>query len=121
MIIGIGTDLVEVDRFRVLLKKYKKKIITKILSDDEITGYISAENLAKKFAAKEACSKALKTGFQDGVTLKDIQIFKNKKGAPFIVLKNKAKYLYEKKQGKNIHLSISDEKKYAQAFVIIEN
>ena len=77
---------------------------------------------AKRFAAKEALSKALGTGFKKGVNLKHIEISNNIHGKPYILLKGKvANYLKKKVKSKkyDIHLSLSDDKPWAQATVII--
>ena len=125
-IFGIGTDIVNIKRMENSLKKYGFKFKNKIFSKSEITYCEKKKNssafYAKRFAAKEALSKALGTGIRKGVNLKNIEISNNIHGKPSILLKGKvANYLRKKVKNKryDIHLSLSDEKPWAQATVII--
>ncbi|RLA06822.1 MAG: holo-ACP synthase [Gammaproteobacteria bacterium] len=120
MIIGIGVDLVDKNRMDIIFKKYGTKLIHRVLHPDEITNKIKSDRLAKRFAAKEACVKALGCGFTRGITLKNIAIFNDNLGKPYIKLFKQALLEYNKIKGKNILLSISDEKNMAVAMVIIE-
>lgn len=117
MILGIGTDLVSIDRIRKIYNKFSYKFVQKILSNQEQVIYSQFENdehkiryLAKRFAAKEAFVKALGIGIGD-VGFKDISILNDAKGKPYINLANVSKF--------NIELSISDERDYAVAFVVL--
>jgi holo-[acyl-carrier protein] synthase len=122
-IYGIGTDIVSVDRIKKTLKN--KKLLKKIFCDDEIFKCSKLKNIhncyAKRFAAKEAFSKALGTGISDGISFNEITVMNKKNGKPFIKLKGKSMQIIKKKLKKkaNISLSLSDEKKYAVAFVTI--
>tara|TARA_Y100001958_G_C21056630_1_gene420904 strand:+ start:25 stop:405 length:381 start_codon:yes stop_codon:yes gene_type:complete len=122
-IYGIGTDIVEVNRIKKSIKK--KLFIQKIFSKEEILKCKKIKNpsncFAKRFAAKEAFSKALGTGISKGINFNDIIILNEKNGKPFIKLLNKTKKIVEKKIRKKfkISLSLTDEKKYAVAFVTI--
>ena len=125
-IFGIGTDIVNIKRIDNLLKKRGFAFKNKIFSKKEISYCEKRKNscafYAKRFAAKEAFSKALGTGIRKGVNLKNIEIHNNSHGKPFISLKgNLANYLKKKVKCKNydIHLSLSDDKPWAQATVII--
>ena len=125
-IFGIGTDIVNIKRMELTLKKYGVKFKNKIFSKNEITYCERKKNssafYAKRFAAKEAFSKALGTGIRKGVNLKNIEISNNIHGKPSILLKGKiANYLKKKVKSKkyDIHLSLSDDKPWAQATVII--
>lgn len=80
-----------------------------------------AAYLAKRFAAKEAAVKALGTGFADGITWKHVNIHNNEKGAPVMTLTGKALELANTMGVTRVHLSISDEKEHAVAFVILES
>jgi len=117
MIIGIGTDIVDIRRIEDLIKKSGwDKFAKKILSAQEIKDLKpkqknSATHLAKRFAAKEAIAKALGTGIGK-TSFADIQITNNSKGAP------KAKM--DKLKNIKIHISISDEYPYAIALAIAE-
>jgi len=125
-IFGIGTDIVNIKRMDRALKKYGFNFKSKIFSKKEIIYCEKKKNssafFAKRFAAKEAFSKALGTGIRKGVNLKNIEISNNIHGKPFILLKgNVANYLKKKVKTKkyDIHLSLSDDKPWAQATVII--
>ena len=125
-IFGIGTDIVNVKRMERSLKKYGIRFKNKIFSKSEISYCENKKNsssfYAKRFAAKEALSKALGTGIRKGVNLKNIEISNNIHGKPSILLKGKvANYLKKKVKNKkyDIYLSLSDDKPWAQATVII--
>ncbi|MDC0616069.1 holo-ACP synthase [Candidatus Pelagibacter sp.] len=124
-ILGIGVDIVENSRIGKLLKN--KLFIKRIFSNSEILiankirdkkGYYS-----KRFAAKEAFAKSIGTGFRDDLNYKDISIVNDKLGKPSFVINKKIKKII-KKQFKiilfNFFLSISDEKKYSVAYVILQ-
>ena len=122
-ILGLGVDVVEINRFKKI--KNNKKIIKRIFTTYE-NRYCENKNkilcFAKRFAAKEAFVKALGTGFRDGINLSNIEIRNSKLGMPSIViskfLKKKIIKKFKLKKFK-VFLSISDEKKYAIANVII--
>ena len=125
-IFGIGTDIVNIRRIEQSLKKNKFSFKNKIFSKKEISYCEKRKNsgafYAKRFAAKEAFTKALGTGIRKGVNLKNIEITNNVYGKPSISLKgNLANYLKKKIKCKkyDIHLSLSDDKPWAQATVII--
>tara|TARA_Y100000590_G_C15260730_1_gene841140 strand:- start:217 stop:612 length:396 start_codon:yes stop_codon:yes gene_type:complete len=125
-IFGIGTDIVNIKRMDQLLKKRGFSFKTKIFSKKEISYCEKKKNsssfYAKRFAAKEAFSKALGTGIRKGVSLKNIEISNNSYGKPLIMLKgNLSSYLKKRIKSKkyDIHLSLSDDKPWAQATVII--
>ena len=125
-IFGIGTDIVNIKRIEQSLKKHKITFKNKIFSKKEISYCEKRKNpgafYAKRFAAKEAFTKALGTGIRKGVNLKNIEITNNVHGKPSIYLKgNLANYLKKKIKCKkyDIHLSLSDDKPWAQATVII--
>ena len=125
-IFGIGTDIVNIKRIEKSIKKNGKKFINKIFSPNEIAYCDNKKNssafYAKRFAAKEAFSKALGTGIRKDVSLKNIEVTNNTEGKPLIKLsKNLDIYLKNKlKSSKyDIHLSLSDDKPWAQATVII--
>ena len=116
----VGTDIVDITRIKKSIKN--KKFINKIFSDREIKN--SKNKLdsyyAKRFAAKEAFSKALGTGISEGISFNEISILNNDKGQPYIELLGKTKIIVNKKiKKRKIFLSLSDEKKYAIATVII--
>ena len=124
-IIGIGVDLVENKRFRLLLKN--KKFLERIFTKNEIMISKKKSNkvnyFAKRFAAKEAFSKSLGIGFRNNLNFKDIEILNDKMNKPYYsnskIIKN---IIYKKFKIKkfNLHLSISDEKDYSIAFTILQ-
>ena len=119
-IYGVGTDIVDIARIKKSIKN--KKFINKIFSDKEIkkTKNKLDSYYAKRFAAKEAFSKALGTGISEGISFNEISILNNDKGQPYIELIGKTKIIVNKKiKKRKIYLSLSDEKKYAIAIVII--
>tara|TARA_B100000745_G_scaffold83291_1_gene52106 strand:+ start:970 stop:1362 length:393 start_codon:yes stop_codon:yes gene_type:complete len=125
-IFGIGTDIVNIKRIKKILKNNGTRFKNKIFSESEIN-YCEKKRdpgpfYAKRFAAKEAFSKALGTGIRKGINLKNIIIFNDVYGKPKIKLKGST-YNYLKKKIKskkyNIHLSLSDDEPWAQATVII--
>ena len=121
----IGVDIIENSRIKSLLTN--KNFIKRTFSKNEIL--ISKKILnktnffSKRFAAKEAFSKALGTGFRDNLNFKDIEIVNNKLGKPYYLLTNKIKQLIKRKKKINnfkLFLSISDEKDYSVAFTVIQ-
>jgi len=125
-IYGIGTDIVNINRVKKSLKKKNNAFKKKIFSKNEVLYCDSKKKplsfYAKRFAAKEAMSKALGTGIRKGINFKDIEVKNDKFGKPFISLKGSTdKYLRKKIKKKNykIYLSLSDDVPWAQATVII--
>ena len=122
-IYGIGTDIVSIDRIKKLSKN--KLFLKRLFTKEEIlrcNKLINSNNCyAKRFAAKEAFSKALGTGISNGIKFNEIVVLNEKNGKPFIKLKGNTKKKFNIKFTKNtiISLSLSDEKKYAVAFVTI--
>ena len=123
-IFGIGTDIVSVDRIKNSLKN--KKFIGRIFNEKEILKCKKNNNsincYAKRFAAKEAFSKALGTGISNGINFNEIVVLNKKSGKPYISIIGQTKKIFNKKFKKKkskISLSLSDEKKYAVAFVTI--
>ena len=98
-IFGIGTDIVDISRFKKLFNK-NKKIKKKIFSKKEIKYCESRPNkiasYSKRFAAKEAFSKALGTGISKGISFNEISVTNNKEGAPFIEILGKTKVIFKK-------------------------
>ena len=125
MIIGIGTDIIDIRRIENTIQKYGEKFKKRCFSINEIkrseNKYNTANSYAKRYAAKEACSKALGTGLARGIFWKDIEVKNNKYGKPLIILHNNALNRINKMTNKDyrIEVSLSDEKNYAIANVII--
>ena len=127
-IFGIGTDIVNIKRIEKILKNKQSTFKKKIFTENEILYCNNKRNpypfYAKRFAAKEALSKALGTGINKDISFKNIQVSNDKKGKPYILLKGKTESFLKKKiKSKNysIHLSLSDDTPWAQATVIISS
>lgn len=121
MIIGIGTDLVKVSRMHASLQRWGQRFAERILSVEELQEFKpgDAAFLAKRFASKEAAAKALGTGIRDGIRLKDIFISHSDLGQPQLVFQGVALETVKNKGINHSHISISDEKDYALAFVVL--
>ena len=125
-ILGTGIDIVDNCRLKKLLIKKKSNFKNKIFTNNEIAYCEKKSNItncySKRFAAKEAFVKALGTGFRNNINFKDIEVVNNHYGKPYLLINkrviNKIKTSFKVKKF-NILLSISDEKKYAIASVII--
>ena len=124
-ILGVGVDIVENSRIQKSLKS--RLFINRIYTSDEIARAKKIGNktsyYSKRFAAKEAFSKSIGTGFRDGFNFRDISIVNDKLGKPSFLISEKIKKIV-KKQFKvssfNFFLSITDEKKYSIAYVILQ-
>jgi len=126
MIYGNGIDIIDINRIRRVIDKYGNRFKIRCFSHSEINRsekrLNSVESYAKRYAAKEACAKALGTGLARGVFWKDIEVVNNQYGKPLIKLHGKAKETFKnlnRTSNTQIELSLSDEKKYAIANVII--
>ena len=124
MISGVGTDIVAVDRLRRLLERHGERALEKLLAPGERADFEKAKEparfLAKRFAAKEAFGKALGIGVASPATLPNIAVIHDALGKPaFSYARELAQYLDERELV--AHLSISDEKDFALAFVVMEH
>jgi holo-[acyl-carrier protein] synthase len=124
MIFGIGVDLVETSRIERLLTEYGERFARRVLTELEWPGYARTNKpvlfIANRFAAKEAFSKAMGTGFRYPVTLQNISVVQNKAGKPGFVLSEPLSALMEQQDIRGHHLTISDEKTMACAVAILE-
>ena len=122
MIIGIGVDIIEIARIKEAVE-LNASFIEKLFSKNEIeylqTRNLRAEYIAGRFAAKEAVSKALGTGFR-GFNMKDIEVDRNSLGKPMISLKGKARQIAEKNGNYKMHISISHDRNSAVAYAVLE-
>lgn len=122
MIYGIGSDIAEVKRFEKWVKN--PQMIDRFFNEREVSKgkniFAMCQHLAVRFAAKEAFSKALGTGLS-GFELKDVYITKDENGKPFLNFQKSAINLLKERCGEcRVHVSLSHEKEYALAFVVIE-
>lgn len=123
MIVGIGTDILQINRMREAWERTPKlaqRILTPTELDDCTNTTDPALFLAKRFAAKEAVSKALGTGIGRGVSWQHIEIVKGKNGRPLVELTAGAEERAKALAIHNLQLSYSDEKEYVVAFVVAE-
>ena len=129
MIIGLGSDLCSIERIQNSLERYGERFEYRVFTEIERAKarrrpFTIAGTYAKRFAAKEAFSKAVGTGFKRGVYMKDIGVVNAPSGAPTLALAGgAAKRLAELTPDGHeafIHLTLTDDHPWAQAFVIIE-
>jgi holo-[acyl-carrier protein] synthase len=120
--IGIGVDICEVKRFEDLSSS--ETFLKKVFTESEIKECSRKKNFlqcfASRFSAKEAFVKAMGTGFSKGVNYKEIELEKDKAGKPSLKITGETLATLKKKGGGIVHLSISHEKDFAIAFVVIE-
>ena len=124
MIYGIGTDIVEVARIESSITQFGDEFAKRILADSELASYensqIKPRFLAKRFAAKEAFSKALGTGLRAPATFQNIAVSHDDLGKPILLLAPELQRFLNSKNITKTHISISDEKNLAAAFVVLE-
>lgn len=122
--LGIGTDIVELDRVRRGYERFGEHYLARILSEEERAHFPgdarAAAWLAGRWAAKEALAKALGTGFSGGIGPRQLRIFNREDGSPYVVFTDDAKDRFEAMGGRSVHLSISHERSFAVAFAVIE-
>ena len=124
-VIGTGVDIIENSRIKKSI--LNKSFLYRVFTNEEILISKNKKNkssyFAKRFAAKEAFSKSLGTGFRDNFNFKDISVINDKLGKPSFFISKKIKNMIKKKfkiRKFNFFLSISDEEKYSMAFVILQ-
>jgi holo-[acyl-carrier protein] synthase len=128
MIVGIGSDLVDIRRIEKTLERYGERFIARVFTDTERRKSdrrrMRAASYAKRFAAKEACAKALGTGLHQGVYWRDMGVVNLRSGQPTMALTGGAAARLERIMPEGlkpvIHVTITDEWPIAQAFVMIE-
>ena len=128
MIVGIGTDLANIDRIQAVLERHGDRFRNRVFTDIEQSKakrrMDEAGTLAKRWAAKEACSKALGTGLRMGIAWKDMAVHNLKTGEPRITLTGWAKKrldeLVPDTHEAIVHVTLTDDHPWAQAFVVIE-
>lgn len=125
MIVGIGTDLVYIPRISQLYRRWGDRFVSRIYCEDEISYCLKhkdpSHTLAIRFAAKEACSKALGTGIRDGVSWKRMCVLHEVSGKPVLMLRGAALLRAEAMGAIHRHISLTHEHEYAHAVVILEN
>jgi holo-[acyl-carrier protein] synthase len=127
MILGIGNDILDIRRIERTLDKYGERFLSRVFTDVERAKSdrraARAASYAKRFAAKEACSKALGTGFRQGVFLRDLGVVNEPSGRPTMELTGGAREALRRLTPPGheavIHITLTDDFPYAQAIVII--
>ncbi|WP_324806292.1 holo-ACP synthase [Sphingomonas sp. LY29] len=128
MIVGIGSDLCNIERIQASVDRFGERFLLRVFTDVERAKaerrpFTAAGTLAKRFAAKEAFSKAVGTGFKRGVFMKDIGVVNAPSGAPTLALTGGAKArldaLAPPGHAIDVHLTMTDDHPWAQAFVIL--
>jgi len=123
LIFGVGTDIVDIERIRLIHQKFRSRFVSKILSSNEVKNLKHSDitlELATSFAAKEATAKALGTGFRDGVYPRTIQLYHDDLGKPLIKVTNGVLKLFRQHHIRTASISISHEAGMVLAFVILE-
>lgn len=129
MIIGLGSDLCNIERIQASLDRFGERFEQRVFTPVERAradrrAFTKAGTLAKRFAAKEAFSKAVGTGFKRGVFMKDIGVVNTPAGAPTLVLSGGALARLDAMTPDGhvakVHLTLTDDHPWAQAFVVIE-
>ena len=129
MIVGLGSDLCNIERIRASLDRFGDRFLHRVFTEEERRKaarrpFTTAGTLAKRFAAKEAFSKAVGTGFKRGVHMKDIGVVNLPSGAPTLQLTGGARErldaLTPPGHAMTVHLTMTDDHPWAQAFVILE-
>ena len=129
MIIGLGSDLCNIERIEKSLDRFGERFENRVFTETERAKaarrpFTKAGTYAKRFAAKEAFAKAVGTGFKAGVFMKDIGVVNAKSGAPTLALDGGAKKRLDAMTPEgyvaHVHLTLTDDHPWAQAFVIIE-
>jgi len=124
MIVGIGTDLVEIARVELALERHGDRFARKILVPREYERFAAhrkpAAYLAKRFAAKEAFSKAMGTGIRTPVNWQNIGVVNHASGCPYLELSEVLAELVHRRGIRRVHVSITDERGMAAAFVVLE-
>ena len=129
MIVGLGSDLCSIERIQASLDRFGDRFLNRVFTATEQAKaarrpFTAAGTLAKRFAAKEAFSKAVGTGFKRGVFMKDIGVANLPSGAPTLQLTGGARArldaLTPPGHATRVHLTMTDDHPWAQAFVILE-
>lgn len=124
MIIGIGTDLVQIPRIEKVYKRFPNRFAARLLAEEEREAYqqcrVPAVFLAKRFAIKEAAAKALGFGIRHGIQFVDFIVTHNGDGQPQLTLTGRALEFAKEKNIQRFHVSVSDDAPHVLAFVVME-
>lgn len=125
MILGVGTDIIEVERIRGSHQRFGERFLKRILRQPEIAYCLAhsepAPHLAARFAAKEAISKAFGTGIGAELGWLDMEVARHDSGQPYVILHDKGLVLLAARTGHIVHLSLSHTQVYACAVAVLES
>lgn len=125
MILGIGIDLIEVDRIRSSFQKFGDRFVNRILRPGEISYCLQHKDpgpfLAARFAAKEAISKAFGTGIGADLSWQDMEVARRETGEPWVILHQKGQALLQARGATRLHISLSHTVQHATAIAILES
>lgn len=125
MIVGIGADMVHIPRIEAILTENGSRFIQRVLTEPEIEAFQKAgkpaEFVAARFAAKEAAAKALGTGFRSGLSYLHIRVLNDEWHRPVLMFSGVAQQLAEQHAMLHAHLTITHERRYALAYVVLES
>jgi len=123
-IVGVGVDIVEVDRVRRLIVRHGERFLRRVFTDQEVQycqrAVHSAQRFATRFAAKEAVLKALGVGWQKGVSFREVEVRINKLGAPSVELGGRALEISRSLSVERLFISLSHDRNYAVALAVAE-
>jgi len=124
MVLGIGIDIIEVERIKASRERFGERFLNRILRPAEIAYCLSYTEpgpfLAARFAAKEAISKAFGTGIGAKLGWKDMEVGRKESGQPFVILHDGGDKLLRERNGRTVHLSLSHTQGYAAAVAVLE-
>ena len=124
MIVGVGVDIMQVDRIRGAVDRHGERFLQRIYTDEEIqycrSGAHPFQRFATRFAAKEAVLKALGVGWQRGTSFRDVVVEIDDLGAPSVQLSGRSREIASEKGVCSIHLSLSHDRQYAVAQAVAE-
>ncbi len=124
MVLGIGTDIIEVERIKSSHERFGDRFLNRVLLPSEIEYCLSHRNpapfLAARFAAKEAISKAFGTGIGAQLSWRDMEICRKASGEPYVVLHGAGEKLMQERNGRTLLITISHTEVYATASAVLE-
>ena len=124
MILGVGTDIIEVARIQASYEKFGTRFVNRILHDNEIAYCLSHKSpapfIAARFAAKEAISKAFGTGIGARLSWQDMEVARRESGEPYVILHGGGQKLLEERGGRVVLISLSHTQQHATAIAILE-
>ena len=124
MIVGIGTDLVEIDRIERIIRRWGDRFLKMVFTAREITyceqRRTPAVHYAARFAAKESFFKSVGSGLGMGLSLREIEVTRGDRGKPELQLHGQARRLIDERGGAMVHISLTHTGDYASAVVVVE-